>query len=178
MERIVHNHVETDCIHMDTGTLGARDRLILSFFSRGLHPQAIRTIRMVDVVQDTEVDFLEAREHLFLPGGRGLALDDALRGEIEDYVNAAHQGRPFVDYRPDIGPFLFPSASTGDGLTNRRLNQLLRHLMLLTNATTTTAPVEGHEEEDEEEEEEQEDEEEEESKKSSSSSREGSMPTN
>lgn len=38
---------------------------------------------------------------------------------MEDYLNAAHQGRPFLDYRPDIGRHVFPSAVTGEGLSRR-----------------------------------------------------------
>ena len=45
---------------------------------------------------------------------------EALRSTLEDYLNSPHNhGRPFVDYRPDIGGHLFPSSITGQGIGRR-----------------------------------------------------------
>ena len=70
-----------------------------------------------------------------------LELSEDLKTCIEDYLNAPHvNGRPFVDYRPDIGNHLFPdqgssqkkeknglvsSHRTGLGIGRWRLRQIL-----------------------------------------------------
>lgn len=52
--------------------------------------------------------------------------DEELKNRIEDYLNAPHShGRPFVDYRPDIGIHLFPSHVTGNGIGRWRLRGIL-----------------------------------------------------
>ena len=56
-------------------------------------------------------------------------VDDDLKNCIEDYLNAPNShGRPFVDYRPDIGSHLFPSHVTGLGIGRWRLRRLLGKL--------------------------------------------------
>ena len=49
--------------------------------------------------------------------GRMLQLDDAAAEALENYLNAAPPGRPYLDYRPETGPYLFPSARTGGSLS-------------------------------------------------------------
>jgi hypothetical protein len=65
--------------------------------------------------------YLEAVPTLrgFPNGGGSVPVDPALRDAIEDYLNADHLGRPFLDWRPDIGPYLFPSHYTGGALSRR-----------------------------------------------------------
>ena len=103
----------------------------------------VQRLRLADVVQNVQADFLECRPAVVLPGGSGrtVELDEGMRARVEDYVNAAHraaqgpppspppgrlQGRPFLDYRPDIGQHLFPSPVTGGGLSRRTVR---RHRM-------------------------------------------------
>lgn len=75
---------------------------------------------------DPDAEFVEARATIGLYGGRCLDVDDDLRAAIEDYANASHVvGRPFADYRPDIGVHLLPSARTGGGIHRRTVRGVL-----------------------------------------------------
>ena len=105
--------------------MSVRDRLITALLQRGLRVKRIHGLSLTDVVTDPNAEFLEAGDRI--PGGsdRDLVVDDALRTVIEDYLNAAHQGRPFLDYRPDIGLHLFPSPVTGRGLSRRTIRKAL-----------------------------------------------------
>lgn len=108
-----------------------RDRLLACLYQRGLQPQQLHLLRLCDVVTDPTGDYLEAATVLRVhpsPGGcrPSVPVDDTLRVCLEDYLNAPHQGRPFLDWRPEIGTFLFPSACTGEALSRRTLRKL-RH---------------------------------------------------
>ncbi len=102
-----------------------RDRLVRGLLERRVPCQNIQRLRLRDVVLESDAGYLEARDRLVGSTGTVLCeVDPFLREMIEDYLNAAHQGRPFLDYRPDIGPFLFPSPLTGDGLSRRTLRKV------------------------------------------------------
>ena len=46
-----------------------------------------------------------------------LVLPDEIVQNLENYLNAQPPGRPFLDFRPDIGSYLFPSPKTGMALS-------------------------------------------------------------
>ena len=46
-----------------------------------------------------------------------LVLPDEVVQNLENYLNAQPPGRPFLDFRPDIGSYLFPSPKTGMALS-------------------------------------------------------------
>ena len=122
---------------MDHHQDNVRDRLVQLLHGLGLGARALQRLQLSDVVRDVHADFLESRPDLVLQGRkRRLSVDPTVRECIENYVNAAHhagslggkrqgppwpRGRPFLDYRPDIGQHLFPSPRTGDGLSRRSL---------------------------------------------------------
>lgn len=108
------------------------ERLLMRLCERGVLANHLHALRVADVVQDPSADFLEAATQIDLSGRTPLIVDATLRDCIEDYLNAAHQGRPFVDWRPDIGVHLFPSPLTGEGLSRRTLRKF---------ATTTSHQV-------------------------------------
>lgn len=68
-----------------------------------------------------------------------LALTRSLIEEIDEYVNtedAEEKLRPFLDYRPNIGQHLFPSARTGKGIHYRVLQRVIdRHVGTLKGGT-------------------------------------------
>ena len=102
-----------------------RERLLVCLHERGVMAHHLHSMRVVDVVQDPGADFLEAVAEISLVGRPPLPVDDILRERIEDYLNAAHQGRPFLDWRPEIGVHLFPSPLTGEGLSRRTLRKFV-----------------------------------------------------
>lgn len=108
-----------------------RDRLLAGLMHRGLQPFNITHLRVEDVVVDAQAGYLEAVPTLrgFPNGGGSVPVDPALRDAIEDYLNADHLGRPFLDWRPDIGPYLFPSHYTGGALSRRTVRKL-RYVLL------------------------------------------------
>lgn len=115
--------------------MSVRDELIAALLDRGLRVKRIHTLKLTDVVTDPESEFLEVHDVIRVCNDQDLPVDNALRTALEDYLNAAHQGRPFLDYRPDIGVHLFPSPVTGLGLSRRTIRK----------ASSTAAGDEGEE---------------------------------
>lgn len=152
-----------------------RDRLLWSLHRHGLATECIAPLLVSDVVVNDERAYLEAVEVISVPragraGGRSAITVDAdlhrwpaphrlvvvvrpspsPRNSIEDYLNAAHShGRPFVDYRPDIGVHLFPSAKTGGGLNRRTVSKIILLLQASSAAASAAAAVVEEEEEGE-----------------------------
>lgn len=125
-------HRHADAASSQPSPDSVRDRLIVALLDRGLGAEHLCRLLLEDVVVtlDAGGDFLEANGTIGVSSHRRgsttapvIDVDDELRVCLEDYLNAPHQGRPFVDYRPDIGVYLFPSARTGQGLTYRTLRK-------------------------------------------------------
>jgi hypothetical protein len=57
--------------------------------------------------------------------------------KLENYLNAQPPGRPYLDYRPEVGPSLFPSPRTGAGLSKCTVNRICRQHRLLTDPEAT-----------------------------------------
>lgn len=112
-----------------TTPTNCRDRLLRSLHTHGLGTDAIAPLLVQDVATgDPDKTYLEARTTFTTTaaGPRIVPVTAELRACIEDYLNAAHShGRPFLDYRPDIGVHLFPSARTGQGLNRRTISKIL-----------------------------------------------------
>jgi hypothetical protein len=76
---------------------------------------------------DPTTKYVEARQAIPIDGrGRSLVPTDALVRDMEDYLNAQPPGRPFLDFRPDIGMSLFPSPRTGVALSTWALRRIIQ----------------------------------------------------
>jgi hypothetical protein len=62
-------------------------------------------------------------------GEKKVPMDEVLRQLIDEYINTddpeGGQLRPFLDYRPVIGKFLFPSPRTGGNISKRTVKNAL-----------------------------------------------------
>ena len=70
-----------------------------------------------------------------------LVLPDEIVQNLENYLNAQPPGRPFLDFRPDIGSYLFPSPKTGMALSTWAMhpdNRQKVHCLHPTHHTGTT----------------------------------------
>lgn len=65
----------------------------------------------------------DANDEIILHDGSKLSLADKphLVTQIEGYLNAEHNGRAFIDYRPNCGQTLFTSARTMLNITKRNI---------------------------------------------------------
>lgn len=105
----------------------ARDRVI-GELARHLTVDRITTMHFHDIAEvDPDTQFVEARNPVRFADGHCVTLDDACVRAIEDYLNAQPPGRPFLDFRPDVGCFLFPSPRTGLALSKWALRRALRN---------------------------------------------------
>lgn len=80
-------------------------------------------------VVDQRSQYVEARRHVPIqrtPGGRTLQIDEATAEALENYLNAQPPGRPYLDYRPDVGPYAFPSARTGGSISQWMVSHIQR----------------------------------------------------
>lgn len=75
-----------------------------------LATDGVMTARRIAHLRYTDVAHVDPRSR-YVEASR-LSAPDSVLAALEDYLNAQPPGRPFVDYRPDIGPFLFPSPRT------------------------------------------------------------------
>ena len=75
---------------------------------------------------DPKSKYVEVKRPILLDKGQCLSLDDTLTGELEDYLNAQPPGRPFLDFRPDVGCFLFPSPRTGTSLSTWAVRSVIQ----------------------------------------------------
>lgn len=101
--------------------------ILVTIFS--VHSIIEKIVFVSDVVIDPDAKYMESRLVLRLSGGKDVSLNEDTRNAIEDYMNASHvTGRPFVDYRPDIGLHLFPSPRTGGGIHRRTVRGILERL--------------------------------------------------
>jgi hypothetical protein len=108
-----------------------RDKIILAFVvDLHLTAKQICHLRLYDIVNvpNEMGGFIEA-QHILKIGQTesGLILPKYLRNMIEDYVNTSQPVRPFQDFRPDIGHYLFPSARyTNKGLSTQAIIKIIR----------------------------------------------------
>ena len=86
-----------------------RDRLIRRL-SQLMDAERIAILKYDQVAtMHPETRYVEARPTI-APDGKGsvIAVDEAVAILLEDYLNAQPPGRPFLDFRPDMGSYLFP----------------------------------------------------------------------
>ena len=75
---------------------------------------------------DPKTKYVEVRKPILLDKGQRLSVDEALLCDLEDYLNAQPPGRPFLDFRPDVGCFLFPSPRTGTALSSWAVRSVIQ----------------------------------------------------
>ena len=75
---------------------------------------------------DPKTKYVEVRKPILLDKGQCLSVDEALLCDLEDYLNAQPPGRPFLDFRPDVGCFLFPSPRTGTALSSWAVRSVIQ----------------------------------------------------
>ena len=119
-----------------------RDRLLLRL-SELISAGRIANLRYDELaVPDPKTKYIDVRRQLVY-NGRVVPIDDALAEVLEDYLNAQPPGRPFLDYRPELGDHLFPSAHTGGGISRWTVLNIRRR-----RATTNKPGPEGLQEND------------------------------
>lgn len=117
---------------LDSQSVCIRDKIIFGLLDLRLTHKQICNMQLHDIAtvpKDTG-GFIEAQPNISMCGNK-LVLPPTLRTLIEDYVNISQPLRPFHDFRPDIGYYLFPSArSTGKGLSKQSISKIIgRHLL-------------------------------------------------
>jgi hypothetical protein len=116
---------------MATGCL--RDEIICALNAPPIGLSSWQICRLaldqMTIAPETGHVLIRARRQFAL-GSALVALPERLCILIEQYVNletspAQQQGRPFLDWRPEIGMFLFPSASTGQHISYNAVKRIL-----------------------------------------------------
>ena len=104
-----------------------RDRVI-SQLAKHMSVERIGQIQYDEVAtMDPTTKYVEARTRIEVDNrGRTICPNESLARDIEDYLNAQPPGRPFLDFRPDIGMFLFPSPRTGTALSTWALRRIIQ----------------------------------------------------
>ena len=129
MDAMLQQTNGNNAIHMRLPQeLCIRDQIIMGFLELQLTMKQICNMRLYDVatVPHEPGGFIEAQTAIGVCGNT-LIIPVALQSLIEDYVNVSLPLRPFRDYRPDIGHFLFPSTvSTGKGLSSQAISKIIQ----------------------------------------------------
>jgi hypothetical protein len=110
-----------------TLSIPIRDRVIVHL-AKHMTVERIGQLQLEEVASvDPKTKYVEARGCIPLDTkGRSIIPPDALSRDLEDYLNAQPPGRPFLDFRPEIGMFLFPSPRTGSALSTWALRRIIQ----------------------------------------------------
>ena len=115
--------VSSACIKMDPPL---RDRAIVEL-AKFISIDRIAQLQFHQVANiDPKTKYVEVHVPIQLDKGQCLAADDNLMCILEDYLNAQPPGRPFLDFRPDVGCYLFPSPRTGAALSSWAVRSILQ----------------------------------------------------
>jgi hypothetical protein len=113
---------------MDPRASSVRDRVILAL-AKHMTVHRIGQLQYDEVaLVDPKTKYVEAKGCISVDvnGDRAMAPPESLARDLEDYLNAQPPGRPFLDFRPDIGLFLFPSPRTGMALSTWALRRIIQ----------------------------------------------------
>lgn len=125
------DHVNLPPLNLDQTKMSLRDRIIRGL-TEFLNANQISHLHLSDLC-DTQ------RESGYIPVKRKVELADhhppvtlnlpnSLYDDLDEYINSEdpeEEMRPFLDYRPNIGRHLFPSARTGKGIHLRVIQRVI-----------------------------------------------------